>query len=168
MLCPKCRREIEEDAKFCGYCGYEFVEEKDNATITTTLCPNCGAELEENNTFCPNCRARMGTVEIEQIFDSPEERESYEKWKEKGRFSRKKADILAFIGIFIFGWLLWIVYAETGKRGWHIFVPIIALYGLSRAINPIFALFGVAIYVWAWINIRNTIKKFEKIFEQES
>ena len=29
MLCPKCGKDVEEDAKFCGYCGYEFVKEKE-------------------------------------------------------------------------------------------------------------------------------------------
>jgi hypothetical protein len=29
MFCPKCGKEVEEDAKFCKHCGYEFVEEKE-------------------------------------------------------------------------------------------------------------------------------------------
>ena len=29
MLCPKCGKEVEEDVRFCGYCGYEFMKEKE-------------------------------------------------------------------------------------------------------------------------------------------
>lgn len=27
MFCPKCRKEVDEDARFCIYCNYEFVKE---------------------------------------------------------------------------------------------------------------------------------------------
>ncbi len=27
MFCPKCGKEADEDARFCGYCDYEFVKE---------------------------------------------------------------------------------------------------------------------------------------------
>lgn len=66
MFCPKCGKEVEEDAKFCGYCGYEFVKEKDTATITTTLCPNCGAELEEDAIYCTKCGYELPERKVEE------------------------------------------------------------------------------------------------------
>lgn len=34
MYCPNCGKEIEEDAKFCGYCGYKIIKEKEEVPIS--------------------------------------------------------------------------------------------------------------------------------------
>lgn len=47
MLCQNCKNEIEENAKFCPYCG-KGVEMK-------KFCSSCGAELREGQKYCPNC-----------------------------------------------------------------------------------------------------------------
>jgi len=33
MYCPKCGNEIEEDARFCGHCGYGLVKGKEEAAL---------------------------------------------------------------------------------------------------------------------------------------
>jgi len=33
MYCPNCGKEVEEDARFCGYCGYELVKEKEVSKV---------------------------------------------------------------------------------------------------------------------------------------
>jgi uncharacterized membrane protein YvbJ len=33
MHCPNCEKEVEEDAKFCGYCGYELINEEEIPTL---------------------------------------------------------------------------------------------------------------------------------------
>lgn len=27
MICPNCGKEIEDNGKFCGYCGYKLVQD---------------------------------------------------------------------------------------------------------------------------------------------
>ncbi|MCZ7363010.1 MAG: zinc-ribbon domain-containing protein [Candidatus Methanoperedens sp.] len=37
MYCPKCGKELEKDASFCGYCGYKFVKEDDESVSGKTI-----------------------------------------------------------------------------------------------------------------------------------
>ena len=34
MLCPNCNKEIDNDSRFCRYCGVEFIDEEETVTIT--------------------------------------------------------------------------------------------------------------------------------------
>lgn len=111
MFCLNCEKELEDDARFCGYCGYEVIKEKDSDAITTTLCPNCGAELEEDAVFCTKCGHKL--------LEKKEEEEKRE--KEKGGFwELEKAGInkgvwggiimmviavIWFFGALSFGWI---------------------------------------------------------------
>lgn len=53
LKCPRCNAFIEDDARFCGHCGYDMDEQK-NGNITIK-CSACGAILEGNIKFCPEC-----------------------------------------------------------------------------------------------------------------
>ncbi len=33
MYCSKCGKKVEDDAQFCGYCGYEILNEKEEGLI---------------------------------------------------------------------------------------------------------------------------------------
>lgn len=64
MKCPECSKEINDNAKFCKYCGKKI---EDNNTISEIpeetiveeplfiTCPNCGKEMQANKAFCTNC-----------------------------------------------------------------------------------------------------------------
>lgn len=47
--CPKCQTDVEEDAKFCPSCGYDF------SSSELTKCPFCGKDIPKNSKFCPEC-----------------------------------------------------------------------------------------------------------------
>ena len=47
MYCPKCKKYLEEDARFCPDCGVQ--------AISLRKCGNCGAELPPGSRFCPEC-----------------------------------------------------------------------------------------------------------------
>ena len=96
------------------------------------------------------------------------QQKGYEAWKEKGRISLKTCDIMGAIGLFIFGWLLWVVYDRAGKTGWTLFVPIIALYVLGIRVHFGFAIAGVAIYLYAWYSIHKTIRGYQDRYSRES
>lgn len=55
--CFKCGRLLEDNAKFCGYCGtpcldkQEIISEKE----FNGACPKCGAKIDSSQTICPFC-----------------------------------------------------------------------------------------------------------------
>ena len=96
------------------------------------------------------------------------EEQGYEKWKKKGCVSLRTCDILGTIGLFIFGWLLWVAYDRAGRTGWIIFVPIIILYVLGMRVHFAFGIIGLAFYIYAWYSIRKTIKGYQERYSRES
>ena len=78
--CTKCGKQIEENTKFCVYCGakqrnssdsnvqnvssqdqnFSNVEQNLNHTRTNTFyCTNCGKQIEKNTKFCVYCGAKQ-------------------------------------------------------------------------------------------------------------
>jgi uncharacterized membrane protein YvbJ len=110
MCCPNCGKEVEEDAGFCGYCGYEFVKENDTDAITTTLCPNCGKDLEEDAVFCTKCGYELPVREEEKKKVSEEggfwaiEKAGIDKgvW---GGVAMMTIAVVWFFGALSFGWV---------------------------------------------------------------
>lgn len=47
MFCMNCRKQIEDGAKFCGYCGTPTKQKK--------VCPSCGREMGEQMVYCSFC-----------------------------------------------------------------------------------------------------------------
>lgn len=50
MICKNCGAELVENAKFCGVCGKEILDE-----IKKVKCNNCGNEYNSELGMCPNC-----------------------------------------------------------------------------------------------------------------
>lgn len=52
MICPNCKKQINDDSSFCQYCGSKIVVEN--------KCPHCGAHpLPKDSKFCPDCGHRI-------------------------------------------------------------------------------------------------------------
>ncbi|NLX91383.1 MAG: zinc ribbon domain-containing protein [Firmicutes bacterium] len=45
MNCPSCRKTLQEDFKFCPYCGTQIINN----------CPSCGKKVEPSWLACPYC-----------------------------------------------------------------------------------------------------------------
>ncbi len=61
MTCKNCGAELVENAKFCGICGKEILEENIKAK-----CTNCGNEYNSELGMCPNC-GETAHLEIQNI-----------------------------------------------------------------------------------------------------
>lgn len=46
MICPKCHKEISDDALYCQYCG---------TPLGKKICPSCRAENDMDALFCAHC-----------------------------------------------------------------------------------------------------------------
>lgn len=51
IVCPNCKHENEEGAKFCNQCG--------QALNKKIVCPRCGNENAEGSSFCSKCGERL-------------------------------------------------------------------------------------------------------------
>lgn len=50
ISCPKCNKQISDQAKKCPHCGYSMPKPKIYIT-----CPDCEAKVEQGNRICGNC-----------------------------------------------------------------------------------------------------------------
>ncbi len=78
--------------------------------------------------------------------------------------SRTGLNTMAFIGLFVFGWLIAIVFDKLGKSGigWFYLITILIIMAVSRH-NPDPGLFtlGIAIYISAWLHASKILKDYE-------
>jgi hypothetical protein len=94
---------------------------------------------------------------------------------------RKGLNIMCFIGIFIFGWLLAIAFDMLGKKGqgWFYVVPIIGCLVISQQAGPQVGIFAPIIYIIGWIHAnillslyqssaRNRIAQIDQLSGSES
>lgn len=48
-VCPNCKGQIPEGAKFCNHCGAKL----------NNKCPNCGADIAPGSAFCSQCGQKL-------------------------------------------------------------------------------------------------------------
>ena len=77
--------------------------------------------------------------------------------------SRLSLNLMAFIGLFIFGWLIAVVFDKLGRRGlgWAYLVPVLAMGSLSRQVDVGFAFGAFLIYVVAWFHANMILSSLE-------
>lgn len=63
MICPNCKKQIDEDSNFCKYCG--------NKVVVANKCPHCGATpLPKDAKFCPDCGTHIESATKEIVTDT--------------------------------------------------------------------------------------------------
>ena len=53
--CPSCGQFVDQNAKFCGFCGNKVVECEPADISDRIECPNCGQRIAANAKFCNYC-----------------------------------------------------------------------------------------------------------------
>lgn len=78
---------------------------------------------------------------------------------------RSTLNIVAFFGIFIFGWLIAVIFSLLGKKrqGWKYLIPIIFFSVLARRGWQIYYFLAPTIYIIAWIHSNITLSRFERL-----
>lgn len=60
--CPKCGRELKDEAKFCGGCGFKFPETSTSQVDGGVKCPSCGNLLKPGAKFCGKCGTKIDNI----------------------------------------------------------------------------------------------------------
>ena len=55
MKCPRCLKDVYDDAKFCPHCGQPL----------NSQCPRCGYTVSKTDRFCANCGQELTEQKIE-------------------------------------------------------------------------------------------------------
>ncbi|MCM1064886.1 MAG: zinc-ribbon domain-containing protein [Eubacterium sp.] len=78
IKCPKCGKELEDGARFCGECGTPIPEQPRQDVRAAAeepvqagpgeyvFCPECGKKLPAGSLFCDNCGTGLAAVSKEQ------------------------------------------------------------------------------------------------------
>lgn len=128
MICEKCGKELGDNDKFCGYCGYDSSIPK---TPKETFCKNCNTVIVEGKKFCTNCgeKAYSSTDKcIEDIAITDDEKvkslSSQTPNISKGKEVKKKCKVARLILISIIVLLLVSISGVAGfyigKCGWEV------------------------------------------------
>lgn len=82
--------------------------------------------------------------------------------------SRLGLNITCFIGVFIFGWLLAMVFdlLGKGKKGWMYVVPIIILAIMAKQGEPGLAILPLVIYMVGWIHANLVLSHYRRLARQ--
>lgn len=56
LVCPSCKKPVENNSKFCNNCGFN-IEEYKNRVVAS--CNFCGCEIEENANYCIVCGKKI-------------------------------------------------------------------------------------------------------------
>lgn len=76
MICPNCKNELADNAKFCQHCGKEIIlpiEENVEQQVEpskpekTRICKVCGKEIPESAICCPLCGKFAGGIKKENL-----------------------------------------------------------------------------------------------------
>lgn len=66
--CANCGSKVGSSDKFCGKCGFNLLQHKNelkSRNSSKTFCPNCGEEIISSDKFCCNCGFNLLQAQIE-------------------------------------------------------------------------------------------------------
>jgi len=82
-----------------------------------------------------------------------------------GGISRKALNIMAFIGLFLFGWMITIAFdlLGKGKQGWGYFKALLAALIIGRFFAPPVGILAVIIYITACIHANLLLSRYKSL-----
>lgn len=106
-----------------------------------------------------------GGESAERISRLPETKKLYDYLFHAPGIGRKGLNIMCFIGVFIFGWLLASAFDMLGKKalGWLYFVPIILGLVFAQQEEPAFWFITPILYIVGWIHANLILSGYQSI-----
>ncbi|MFH4906120.1 PrsW family glutamic-type intramembrane protease [Staphylococcus cohnii] len=90
MKCSNCGSHVENNDKFCIYCGHNL-ENEEIMSRKNEVCPNCYTEIEDQDKFCMNCGYNLKEKKDESIEEN-QKAERKETFKTSDRIEKQTAD----------------------------------------------------------------------------
>lgn len=69
MICPNCNQQINDDAKFCIFCGQSV------SVSVAKVCPSCNMEYDKAMVFCTECGMKLVEKTIQSTAEPDNESE---------------------------------------------------------------------------------------------
>ena len=95
IICPNCKTENENDAKFCKNCGYYFLEEENNKQ------DNNKKEIKKKDKVKHKTKTKNKTKIKKEKIKAPKNKQTNDKPK-TSIFNKRKSHWFNFINIFNF------------------------------------------------------------------
>jgi DNA-directed RNA polymerase subunit RPC12/RpoP len=182
LKCPDCKKPIAEEDIYCPYCGVNLDEpiaqEAEVNEAFELICSACKQPVSDNDLFCPHCGEKMDEA-IEQEVKLMEPAQSTELKTLIGGnqalndyvltadgLGRMGLNIMCFIGVFIFGWLLTMAFQSLGKKnlGWYYIGPVFVCLAISRFGGDLAQLAGMValiLYAVGWIHANLVLSEYQ-------
>lgn len=173
--CGKCGNAVLPKDLYCvkcgSYLGPKIVEvehtgsvmpvEKQGSHSPPPVSPSKSIEPPESVETSTYLKQKPSPGTNIKMFGGNQELQDYV-FKEAG-LSRRGLNIMCFIGLFIFGWLLTMAFNMLGKKnqGWFYVVPIIACLAISRQTGPALGLVAVIIYIIGWVHANIVLSGYQ-------
>lgn len=91
MICSKCKNQIDDDSKFCIFCGRDIDKEIHNIEREINInCFRCGRLLDIDSKFCPEC----GEEQVDNLEYTDGNLEAFEKNRKWGLKDKNTRDII--------------------------------------------------------------------------
>lgn len=83
--------------------------------------------------------------------------------------SRDALNIRAAIGLIVFGWLMYMNYADLGRKrlGWAFLIAMGFVIAIGRLVEPIVGILGLVIYVAAWVHTNAILTEKQRIAREQ-
>ena len=100
-------------------------------------------------------------AQILQDSTSPEDIKAF--IKTRVRITRKRLNLQAFIGLFIFGWLMKVNYDDLGEKGfgWAFLISMAIVFAIGKQAEPMAFIAMPFIYIAAWIHTNILLTNLE-------
>lgn len=172
-VCKICNTKftIGEDIKQCEKCQNYFHDRcwadkggcnQAGCKEETKACPLCGKEIKKSALKCRYCGEYLDETLRKKLPLMNEDLKHY--LLTAPGISRVGLNVLAGIGLFIFGWLIGVVFSKLGKgkTGWTYLIPIIILFAAGRE-NPELAAVAGLLYLIAWIHANILLSRYQSL-----
>lgn len=171
-ICNICsgKFSIGEDIEKCEKCGSFYHPkcwEKNEGCSQpgcredTKLCPVCGKMIKKTALKCRYCGSLLDESIREHLGAMNDELRHY--LVAASGIGRTGLNVMAGIGVFIFGWLIAIIFSNLGKggRGWAYMIPYFILITAGRSEVPALAVLGLVIYIAGWVDANMVLSRYQ-------